>query len=152
MVTLTYFDRPWYFPGNVRNSGCTDDYDNISNDSKEIELPPFNRVSRRSKRSCKSEKSAKSTKASLHLPLDLSKVSRYFRARDHKVPHVIPQLGPTAPWGRNETLPANFINQISMSYMLHPMYHYQDWWRLLDFEWACTVYTTKYVKVAKNGC
>ena len=61
----------------MRNSGCIDDGDNISNDSKEIELQPFNRVSRRSKRSCKSEKSAKSTKASLHLPLDLSKVSRY---------------------------------------------------------------------------
>ena len=45
-------------------------------------------LSRRSKRSCKSEKSAKSTKASLHLPLDLSKVSRYLRARNHKVPHV----------------------------------------------------------------
>ena len=55
-------------PATVGNSD-----DNISNDSKEIELP-FNRLSRRSKRSCKSEKSGKSTKASLHLPLDTSKV------------------------------------------------------------------------------
>ena len=62
------------FSGSARNSKAFDDDDNISNESKDIELP-FNRASRLSKRSCKSEKSAKSTKASLHLPLDISKVS-----------------------------------------------------------------------------
>ena len=58
---------------------AADDPDHLSNDSKDDLPSQLNRNnSRKSKRSCKSDKSAKSiksTKASLHLPLDVNKVS-----------------------------------------------------------------------------